>query len=260
MAHATTLTFADPIFSTPLEVLARRHNPQMSDSDVAQRIASAVHEATHFLLACIFRATITQVTISNARNPTSGALGSVQSIERLPEESAIVSLAGVAFEERFGDPALAAQDLRSGRHHAAVADIPFENFMTYARELVDEDDSAFRLVAQGILGLMPKSGILKGRKLQKLVALFMPPMRQYLQWLRGPRYVGGRFVGSRPETREVPVAQPEDDSVPDASEDPLDALAREVRASSRFMPPVLVCQASKMEAMWVRLPIQYVRD
>lgn len=159
----------------PLETLARGDR-QMTDADTSERVRAALHEAVHLLAAIIRRASVWKVEVSPTGRPKRGATGRVHAAERLPCDGAFIAYVGHAWEALHGDVALAAGDLRDGNRFADEAKKPRDELLSEAREFVLLGDGAFEVVAAAILAVMPKSGILEGRKLQRVIDTFRDVM------------------------------------------------------------------------------------
>lgn len=158
------------IARTPLEDLARVDS-KMTDADVQIRVRTALHEAAHLVAAILRRGYVTGVDIhSPGRAARTGAYGGTGAVGILADDDAFHTLAGYAWEERYGVVARAESDLRTGRYFASSADRPFDVIMDEARRFVVAYEEVIRAAAAGILGLVPKSGYLKGRTLKHLLA------------------------------------------------------------------------------------------
>lgn len=159
----------------PLGTLARE-GQELSDAAASERVKTALHEATHLLAAIMFRAAVVEARITPSGKPNRrGAYGRVQALERLECEGALISYVGFAWEERHGDLVCGRADFEDGNRLAAQAGIPREVLLHNAREFVRVGEGPIRVVAACLLARLPKSGILKGGSLRRLVKQFAPP-------------------------------------------------------------------------------------
>jgi hypothetical protein len=147
----------------------------MSAAEVKERVDTALHEAVHLLAAILRHAYVRRVVVHPARRAKrTGEAGRFDADERRSCDGALISYVGYAWEEAHGDVALATSDLRDGNRRADEAGQSREDVLNEAREFVRFGEGAIRVVAASILAVMPVSGILESRKLQKLIDWFRP--------------------------------------------------------------------------------------
>ncbi len=163
--------------NVPLETLARGDRT-MADTDVRERVSAALHEAVHLLAAIVRHAYVWKVEVSPTGRAKRGATGRVHAAERLSRDGAFIAYVGHAWEELDGDIAHAAGDLRDGDRFADEAGLSRDSLREEARKFVRDGDGAFQVVAAAILAVMSKSGILEGRKLQRVIDTFRDVLRE----------------------------------------------------------------------------------
>lgn len=109
-----------------LERLAQRGDPNMPDDLVWRRVAAALHEAAHFIVAVREGIEVYAVEIVSAkgRGPDSGISGCVKIAQNTPLAEARFQLAGAAHEALMG---------RFGITHANDGLCAFREFVEHAR-------------------------------------------------------------------------------------------------------------------------------
>ena len=167
----------DEFVEVPLDVLARTA-PSMSEAEVKERKDAALHEAAHLMAAICYRADVSEVTLTTTgRETRRKPAGSVQVSVKRVEHDAIISYVGLAWEELHGEARRAGPDMVEGDRLAAEpwCEGTRDDLLTKAREFVLIGDRAIRVVAACLLAVTPKSGVLRGRTLKRLLAILREP-------------------------------------------------------------------------------------
>ena len=136
------------------------------------------HEVAHLIAARYCRGWVGEIVIDppwRARRPGGGA--SIQMAGPNWEDQAFCLLVGYAWEQRYGDPARAAQDFRDAQAYRGFEGSTFEELLEEAEAFVDRDE--FQQLVEGvadyILDRLPQSGKPSKRTMKWLMDEILKP-------------------------------------------------------------------------------------
>ena len=180
---------ADPRNSAPAthrDHAATNNEPSMIQSP-PDRLRILQHEAAHVVAAIHVKGAIHHVRVINPRSThpdRRGAFGEVFHACLTDQCDAFVNLAGHAWESR--DPAghlpFAANDLSEALRHAANGGHNFNELLAYTESFLGRAEPAIRQCAVLMHSLMPKSGLLQGKKLWQCLDQISPLVPRGAQW------------------------------------------------------------------------------
>jgi hypothetical protein len=165
----------DRIPGIPLTLELARGGREMPDDAAKDRMQTAKHEAAHLVAAIACKSSIIAIELEPYKKSRPGTAGLANTVELLEWHTAWVYFAGAAWEKYNGDIERANDDLAGGIQAAiAAGTVPFDLFCDVAEFVEMDAEQVIGYAAVGILLLMPKNGILEGRKLAALVSWLKP--------------------------------------------------------------------------------------
>lgn len=151
-------------------------NGALAAEHIHEKVAAALHEAAH-LAATVSCQGSSVGCVEVAPSGRHVGYGRVQSMEVCPDEEVFARVAGVAWEERFGDLLRAKDDL----YHSLFSICLYPYTWSAAQRFVVSHEDVIHRAAAAIFRLSTQRGVLSGRSLANVVTWLRPQVSPFVR-------------------------------------------------------------------------------